>query len=94
MRIAGMTISLLAVATEITTIGLWISDVVAFDQLHQRCGEYCAAPGDITVAATITSATVPVLLAIGIPLWAVGARSEKRLMTPRVSLSASGELRF
>ena len=95
MRIAGQTISLLSVACEVTTMVLWVSAVVQADDDLRRNGEYGPplSPA-LFLAAISTSAAVPLLMAIGIPLWSVGANHEKRAKSPPVTVSASGVLRF
>jgi hypothetical protein len=91
MRNAGITLTAIGLACEVVTIVLWASWVQAINDAHSRYGEYGSVPFDMGGAAIGTSAAVPLLLGVGVPLWAVGARREKRAA---ITVSADGVVRF
>ena len=91
LRDGGVALSAIAIACEVVSIALWASWVSAIDDAHSRFGEYAHVPFDLAAGAIATTASVPLLLGVGIPLWSIGARREKGA---RASISAAGELRF
>ncbi len=92
MRNAGIGLTAAGLACEVVTIALWATTVVRFNDYHSQYGEHGPpTTTDLVTPAIATSVIAPMLLGVGIPLWAVGAHREKRA---RVTLSAAGELRF
>jgi hypothetical protein len=88
---AGIALAVAGIAAEVATIALWsvaVSRPCVFDG---GCGG-----GDtrLVPSAIATAAIAPALLAIGIPMWSVGARREHQLHATAVSLSAGGVLHF
>ena len=78
LRRAGIGLSIAAIATEAATLALWGATIGIIDDTHSRYGEYHAEPAaywPVFGLAVATSTAVPLLLAVGIPLWSVGAQS-------------------
>jgi len=88
-RRAGIGVSLAGVGCEIATVALW-GATVGIISSTRNYGEYTQEPSyywPVFGFAVATSAAVPLLLAIGIPMWAGGSHRVNVLKARRVSLS-------
>ncbi|MCU1280447.1 MAG: hypothetical protein JWM53_3993 [bacterium] len=97
VRRAGIGFSIAGVGCEIATVALWGAAVGIIADTHTRCGEYCSDPRaywPVAGLAIATSAAVPLLLVIGIPMWAIGSHRVNALKARRVSLTPTGAIVF
>ena len=91
MRQAGVAVSATGIASEVVTIVLFAVWVHQIDDAHSRSGEYASVPFNLAAGGFVTAGLAPLLLGVGIPLWSVGARRERRAA---VNISADGAIRF
>jgi len=91
MRRAGVALSATGIASEVVTIVLFAVWVHQIDEAHSRSGEYASVPFNLAAGGFVTAGLAPLLLGVGIPLWSVGARRERRAL---MTISADGVIRF
>lgn len=91
MRQAGVALSATGIASEVATIVLFAVWVHQIDEAHSRSGEYASVPFNLAAGGFVTAGLAPVLLGVGIPLWSVGTRRERRATA---TISADGVIHF